>query len=34
MKTKNLEEILKKMTKILLGVLDQLNRERRVFEIV
>ena len=34
MKTKKLEEILKKMTKILLGVLDQLNRERRVFEIV
>ena len=34
MKTKTLEEILKKMTKILLGVLDQSNRERRVFEIV
>ena len=30
--TKTLEEIWAKMTKILLGILDQLNRERKAFE--
>ena len=31
MKTKTLEEILKKKTKILLGILDPSNRERKEF---
>ena len=30
--TKTLEEIWLKMTKILLGILDQSNRERKAFE--